>query len=120
MANLIAAVAEDDGSSAKGTLGSEHGLKGKQEFCLFLSGTSIYGLGAGADLGWSRTGWVAVNAGYGASGKTALYLGVHQHQWEPSCTPDLPHPPGTLGCVCLPRLHRGTVSVDLAVLNHTK
>lgn len=40
MANLVTAVAEDDGSSAKGTLGGEHGLKGKQEFCLFLSGTS--------------------------------------------------------------------------------
>lgn len=104
MANLVTAVAEDDGSSAKGTLGGEHGLKGKQEFCLFLSGTSIYGLGAGADLGWSRTGWVAVNTGcmvqvarplftwvfISTSGSLAapqIYL-THQDLWGVSVCPD--------------------------------
>lgn len=114
MANLITAVAEDDRTLLKGLWAASMDWKENRSsvfFCLAL---------AGADLGWSGTGWVAVNTGYGAGGKTALYLGVHQHQWVLSCTPDLPHPPGPLGCVCLPRLLRGTISVDLAVLNHTK
>lgn len=53
--------------------------------------------------------------------RMALYLGVHlSHngnlkQWVPRL-----HPPATLGCVCVPEHLRGTVSVDLAILNHKK
>lgn len=75
--------------------------------------------------GWYRTLIQCKQPGT-CTDMATLYLGAHQplggklKQWVPSCTPDLLHPPATLGCVCLPELLRGTVSVDLAILSHIK